>query len=172
MIKIELAATTGRKVKDIVSDIFDIHRQYIDDNLVGFRPPIAYASAVEDGNLILAIDDETDEIVGFIHFRPLKNKVVRRYMTAVRKNMWGKGIGSKLWDFNEAHSGTKLVTEVRIHNERMLGLMKSRGYRIADRVDRDNYSVYVLEKRLTANPSWYYDKENKKIVYEQRREVF
>lgn len=150
----------GFETKKIVSRIYDIHREYIDGGIIGFRPPIAYADAVDKGEVLVVVDlnkSGVESIIGFAHYRRLKNKTVRLYAIAIESSLRGGGIGTLLLSHLETCYGTKIKTEVRLGNSRSLEFFKKNNYKIVGEKDKKNYRVYLVEKKLTASTRWMYD---------------
>lgn len=151
--------------------MFGIHRKYIDENRVGFRPPASYMDACDRGMIILAIDcseDETavlEDIVGFLHYRRyVRGDKIRLYTMAIRDNLRGQGIGTLLINFlAECHGGT-IVTEVRDTNIDSQEFFAKCGF-VKDGIDeRENYTIIKYFKRIGVKSMWFWDEKSKKIM--------
>lgn len=161
-LRIIIAPLSGLLTKDIVSEIFNVHRDYINEGLIGFRPAVSYADAVDKGQVLLAMLE--NEIVGFAHFRKLKRtNDVRLYAIAVKREHCGKGIGSKLIDRLKAHMGKSLITEVRDLNYHSMNFFVKNGFKMGNIEKRKSYSVIPFTFSPLWN-EWYYDDDRKEVT--------
>jgi len=150
-------------------DVEEINRRDNDPEVtryLGTIPPVplertyeGYRRMVDNGDLLLVVEED-DKVIGSLEIiiEKGKNSHVGTIGFSLKKEFWGKGIGTKLAEEGIRKAKEiglkKLVTYIYEPNERSVALMNSLGFELAGRlkehalIDGKFYDQLIFEKLL------------------------